>query len=52
MTRKQVQGSIQRYIAEVSKYAKKGNVESAYATLYKRGVLKAFLETEIKHSGK
>ena len=52
MTRKQMQGSIQRYIAEVSKYAKKGNVESAYATLYKRGVLKAFLETEIKHSGK
>ena len=52
MTRKQMQGSIQRYIAEVSKYAKKGNVESAYATLYKRGVLKSFLETEIKHSGK
>ena len=52
MTRKQMQGSIQRYIAEVSKYVKKGNVESAYATLYKRGVLKAFLETEIKHSGK
>ena len=52
MTRKQVQGSIQRYIAEVSKYVKKGNAESAYATLYKRGVLKAFLETEIKHSGK
>jgi len=52
MTRKQMQGSIQRYIAEVSKYVKKGNAESAYATLYKRGVLKAFLETEIKHSGK
>ena len=52
MTRKQMQGSIQRYIAEVLKYVKKGNVESAYATLYKRGVLKAFLETEIKHSGK
>ena len=52
MTRKQMQGSIQRYIAEVSKYVKKGNVESAYATLYKRGVLKSFLETEIKHSGK
>ena len=46
------QESIQRYIAEVSKYVKKGNAESAYATLYKRGVLKAFLETEIKHSGK
>ena len=52
MTRKQMQGSIQRYIAEVSKYVKKGNAESAYATLYKRGVLKSFLETEIKHSGK
>ena len=52
MKRKQVQGSIQRYIAEVSKYVKKGKAESAYATLYKRGVLKAFLETEIKHSGK
>ena len=52
MTRKQMQGSIQRYIAEVSKYVKKGNVESAYATLYKRSVLKGFLETEIQHSGK
>ena len=52
MTRKQMQGSIQRYIAEVSKYVKKGNAEGAYAALYKRGVLKAFLETEIKHSGK
>ena len=49
MTRKQMQGSIQRYIAEVSKYVKKGNVESAYATLYKRSVLKGFLETEIQH---
>ena len=29
-----------------SEWAKKGNVESAYATLYKRGVLKAFLETK------
>ena len=52
MTRKQMQGSIQRYIAEVSKYVKKGNVESDYATLYKRSVLKGFLETEIRHSGK
>ncbi len=52
MTRKQMQGSIQRYIAEVSKYVKKGNVESAYAALYKRSVLKGFLETEIQHSGK
>ena len=47
-----MQGSIQRYIAEVSKYVKKGNVESAYAALYKRSVLKGFLETEIQHSGK
>jgi len=52
MTRKQMQGSIQRYIAEVSKYVKKGDSESAYKALYKRGVLKGFLETEIKHSGK
>ena len=52
MTRKQMQGSIQRYIAEVSKYVKKGNEESAYAALYKRSVLKGFLETEIQHSGK
>ena len=52
MTRKQMQGSIQRYIAEISKYMKKGDPESAYKALYKRGVLKGFLETEIKHSGK
>ena len=52
MTRKQMQGSIKRYIAEVSKYVKKGDPESAYNALYKRGVLKGFLETEIKHSGK
>jgi len=47
-----MQGSIQRYVTEISKYVKKDNAESAYAALYKRGVLKAFLETEIKHSGK
>ena len=52
MTRKQMQGSIQRYIAEVTKYVKKGNPEAAYNALYKRSVLKGFLETEIKHSGK
>ena len=52
MTRKQMQGSIQRYIAEVSKYVKKGDVEAAYNAVYKRTVLKGFLETEIKHSGK
>ena len=47
-----MQGSIQRYIAEVSKYVKKGNPEAAYDAMYKRKVLKGFLETEIKHSGK
>ena len=52
MTRKQMQGSIQRYVAEVSKYVKQGNPEAAYKSLYKRKVLKGFLETEIKHSGK
>ena len=52
MTRKQMQGSIQRYIAEVSKYVKKGDTEAAYNAMYKRKVLKGFLETEIKHSGK
>ena len=52
MTRKQMQGSIQRYVAEISKYVKKGNPEAAYDAMYKRKVLKGFLETEIKHSGK
>ena len=52
MTRKQMQGSIQRYIKEVMSYIKKGDVESACNSLYKRGVLKGFLETEVKHSGK
>jgi len=52
MTRKQMQGSIKRYIAEVNKYIKKGDAESAYSVLYKRNVLKGFLETEMKHSGK
>ena len=52
MTRKQMRGSIQRYIAEVAKYVKKGDAEQAYNTLYKRRVLKGFLETEIQHQGK
>jgi hypothetical protein len=47
-----MQGSIQRYVKEVTNYIKKGDPESAYKALYKRGVLKGFLETEIKHSGK
>ena len=52
MTRKQMQGSSQRYVAEISKYVKKGDPEAAYNAMYKRTVLKGFLETEIKHSGK
>ena len=52
MTRKQMQGSIQRYVAEISKYVKKGDAQAAYNAMYKRTVLKGFLETEIKHSGK
>ena len=47
-----MQGSIQRYLKEVTNYIKKGDAEKAYNTLYKREVLKGFLETEIKHSGK
>ena len=52
MIRKQMQGSIQRYISEISKYVKKGDAQSAYNAMFKRKVLKGFLETEIKHSGK
>ena len=52
MTRKQMQGSIQRYISEISKYVKKGDAQSAYNAIFKRKVLNGFLETEIKHSGK
>ena len=52
MTRKQLQGGIQRMLTETTKYVKKGQVENAYSILYKRSVLKGFLETEIKHSGK
>ena len=52
MTRKQMQGSIQRYISEISKYVKKGDAQAAYNAMYKRKVLKGFLETEIEHSGK
>ena len=52
MTRKQMQGSIQRYISEISKYVKKGDAQAAYNAMYKRTVLKGFLETEIQHSGK
>ena len=52
MTRKQMQGSIQRYISEISKYVKKGDAQSAYNAMFKRKVLKGFLETEIKLSGK
>jgi hypothetical protein len=52
MTRKQMQKSIQRFVTEVSKYIRKGEVEKAHSALYNRNALKVFLETEIKHSGK
>ena len=52
MTRKQLQGGIQRMLTETTKYVKKGQIENAYNVLYKSTLLKGFLETEIKHSGK
>tara|TARA_B100000029_G_C17468419_1_gene921064 strand:+ start:136 stop:408 length:273 start_codon:yes stop_codon:yes gene_type:complete len=52
MTRKQLQNNIKRFAAEISKYARKGDAEKAYSVLYKSSVLKGFLETDIKHSGK
>jgi|TARA_B100000965_G_C19552126_1_gene740526 hypothetical protein len=52
LTRKQMRGSILRYMKEVSTYIRKGDMEQAYSSLYKRGVLKGFLETEIQHQGK
>jgi len=52
LTRKQMRSSILRYVKEVSTYIRKGDVEQAYSSLYKRGVLKGFLETEIQHQGK
>ena len=52
LTRKQMQGSIQRYIKEVSNYIRKGDMEQAYSSLYKTVELKGFLETEIQHQGK
>jgi len=42
MTRKQLQGGIQRMLTETTKYVKKGQVENAYSILYKRSVLKGF----------
>ena len=51
MTRKQLQQSIKRYVNEVNKYVKKGDSSKALAVLYKRGVLKSFLETDIAHGG-
>jgi len=47
-----MRGSILRYMKEVSTYIRKGDMEQAYSSLYKRGVLKGFLETEIQHQGK
>ena len=52
MKRKQLQGSIQRVLNDTSKYVKKGQMENAYSILYKKSVLRVFLETEIKHMGK
>ena len=51
MTRKQLQQSIKRYVNEVNKYVKKGDSSKALTVLYKRGVLKSFLETDIAHGG-
>ena len=51
MTRKQLQQGIKRYMSEVNKYVRKGESTKALAVLYKRGVLKAFLETDVAHSG-
>ena len=52
MKRKQLQGSIKRVLNDTAKYVKKSQMENAYNVLYKRNLLKGFLETEIKHSGK
>jgi hypothetical protein len=38
-------------MSEVNKYVRKGESTKALAVLYKRGVLKAFLETDVAHSG-
>ena len=51
MTRKQLQNSIQRYIAEVAKYLRNGQTGKAYSTLYGKKVLKSFLEADLKHGG-
>ena len=52
MTRKQLQGSIQRYIAEVAKYLRNGETGKAYTALYSQKALKSFFESDLKHSGK
>ena len=52
MKRKQLQGSIQIVLNDTAKYVKKGQMENAYSILYKKSVLRVFLETEIKHMGK
>ena len=51
MTRKQLQQNIKRFIGDVNNHVKKGESGKALALLYKRGVLKAFLETDVAHSG-
>ena len=52
MTRKQLQGSIQRYVAEVTKYLRNGQTGKAYSALYNQKVLKSFLEADLNHNGK
>ena len=52
MTRKQLQGGIQRMLTETTKYVKKGQIENAYNVLYKRTLLKGFLETDKVYIGK
>ena len=51
MTRKQLQQNIKRFVGDVNTHVKKGESGKALALLYKRGVLKAFLETDLAHSG-
>ena len=51
MTRKQLQQNIKRFIGDVNNHVKKGESGKALSLLYKRGVLKAFLETDFTHSG-
>mgnify|MGYP001159212705 CR=1 FL=1 len=51
MTRGQLQKNIVRLLHEASKYVKRGNFRSTYSVLFKRDLIKGFLETEMKHDG-